>query len=107
MHISQQVAHNVAATLQAARETHGVSYRRLEELSGINYMRLQRILKVETEMLVRELDTLAAALGLVGWEVLRDAQSAVDTEVIAFPAKTGFDALAAKDTPRRREETDQ
>lgn len=101
--MSEQVARQVAALLQAARMGQGLSYRALEDRCGVNYMRLQRILKGETELMVRELDAVADALGLIGWRVLREAEHATNN-VVELPARLD---VAAKDAPGWRDETDQ
>ena len=90
MHISQQ----------------SLAYRALEERTGINYMGLQRALKAETEMMVSELDAVADALGLVGWQVLREAEEPAHN-VVEFLAPS-VSSIAAHEEPLRwREQTDQ
>lgn len=90
----KEIAQAVVEALQAARTAQDVSYRRLEESTGVNYMRLQRVLKGETEMLIRELDAVADALGLIGWQVLRDAEKGgQDAEVVDFPQQPSPEGL--------------
>ena len=63
----------IAKFLEMARKEQRVSYRDLETQIGINYMRAQRILKAERPFTVDEVNLISAALGFVGWKVVRDA----------------------------------
>lgn len=63
----------IAKFLEMARKEQRVSYRDLETQIGINYMRAQRILKAERPFTVDEVNLISAALGFIGWKVVRDA----------------------------------
>lgn len=71
------ISSHVANTLAGRREDIGISLRDLGEKAGINYMRIRRVLAAERVMTVDELESLADALGLVGWKIMREAEEAV------------------------------
>lgn len=61
-----------------AKEAQGISFRALAERSGVNRIRLQRCFTLEQPFYVDELVSVASALNLVAWKVLRDAEASVE-----------------------------
>lgn len=62
-----------------AKEAQGISFRALAERSGVNRIRLQRCFTLEQPFYVDELVSVASALNLVAWKVLRDAEALVES----------------------------
>ena len=67
---------HVAATLNSALEKSGKSLRWLSRESGVKLTRLGDVLRRGRAITVGELDSLASALGLVGWKVMKEAEQA-------------------------------
>lgn len=61
-----------------AKEAQGIGFRVLSERSGVNRIRLQRCFNLEQPFYVDELVSVAHALNLVAWKVLRDAEALVE-----------------------------
>ena len=79
-----------------------MSFYALERASGVSRMRATRTLNGERPMLVDELEAMSDALGLVGWMVVREAETSLSGALPTIdPEALG---LAAKDDER---ETDQ
>lgn len=67
----------VVADLNVALGGSGMSRRALARAAGLKETRLRDVLANGRPMLIDELNVVAEALGLVGWEVMRDAEAAV------------------------------
>lgn len=76
----------VASILDCALRDSDLSLRRLADLSGVRLTRLGDVLRRGRAMTVGELDAISEALGLVGWQVLREAE-----RLVAVEQDTGFD----------------
>lgn len=69
------------------------SLRELESHSGVTRSTVQRVLAGARTLKISELESLCDALGLVLWEVLKEAQDRVHAKtrngvVVAFPSRT-------------------
>lgn len=71
------VGKQVAAILLAALEKSDITQNRLSEISGVKITRLGDVLRRGRVITVTEVNSIAKALGLVGWQVMRTAESAV------------------------------
>ena len=71
------LSEEIAEFLEMARREQGISYRDIETRTGVNYMRAQRILKSERPFTVDEVNLISAALGFIGWKVVRDAARSI------------------------------
>ena len=83
----------VARFLDEALAASPLSLRALTRESGVKLTRLGDVLRRGSPLTVGELDAISAALGLVGWEVMREVEEgvvvdvALDGVVIELPAQ--------------------
>lgn len=78
-----------------------MSFYALERASGVSRMRATRTLNGERPMLVDELEAMSDALGLVGWVVVREAETSLSGALPTIdPEALG---LAANDDERDRD----
>lgn len=68
------VGQRAAAILAKALDSSTLSLRGLSTASGVKLTRLGDVLRRGKPLTVSELDTIADALGLVGWRVMREAE---------------------------------
>jgi len=101
----------VVAILRARADDLGLSYRALADRSGVSKSKLQAVFTGERDILLPDLDAVADALGLVGWQVVKAASEPAreaGTPVLSVVEDTveGPDeSLLAADTSE--EETEQ
>ncbi|RTE47925.1 hypothetical protein [Actinobaculum sp. 352] len=85
----------------------GLSFRALAERSGVPLTRLHAKMRCERALLVEEINSIADALGLVGWQVMREAETAVAakrSDSVSDPIPT-IDPEAMGLAATRRDET--
>lgn len=101
------IGDRVVEILTEALEDSSMSQRALVRASGVKLTRLGDILRRGKAVTVRELDDIAAALGLEGWQVMRDAEESAAChlqvgddllrEVYGLTPPADIDRLAAQD----------
>lgn len=68
-----EVSRRAAELLRDAAQERGVPNVRIAEKVGLSESTISRIFALSRPITIAELDDIAAAIGLDGWEVLRDA----------------------------------
>ena len=71
-----KITRNVARILAARQAELGVSLRQIEEMSGVTRMSACRILAGESAIPLSKFEDMARALGLIPWQVMREAEQA-------------------------------
>lgn len=74
---SGEIGAKVVTILVTALEDSSMSQRGLARASGVKLTRLGDVLRRGAAITVHELDDISRALGLVGWQVLREAETSV------------------------------
>lgn len=107
----------VAKILSDRRDQLGLSLRQIEQKSGVNYMTVKRLLDGTREMRMDDFRAIARALGLIPWQVMREAERSLEEQaderskpdnVIDFPhtqeeTLPDFTQLAARKVTNRPE----
>lgn len=73
----EEVDRRLVAILQARMDALGISRRQLASLSAVTRGRLDYVMTMQRPLLVNELDDVCNALGLVPWQVMREAECSV------------------------------
>lgn len=76
---AREVNRAASAILATAKEDQGISLRTIEDRSGVKHLRVMRALNCEQPMTVDDLEAIASALGLVGWQVMQEAECEVES----------------------------
>ena len=91
----------VVQVLREHMEDQGVSGRELARLADMGATRCRDLLAGERPILVDELEAMSDALGLVGWKVLREAETSLPGALPTIDPETL--GLAANDDERDRD----
>lgn len=76
----------IAQILDAELKGSDLSLRRLAEVSGVKLTRLGDVLRRGRAITTGELESIARALGLTPWKVLKEAEEAASTLAVKEPA---------------------
>lgn len=80
-----KIASYLANILASKQAELNYSLRKIEEISGVSRMSVQRILNGETSIAVDKFCAISRALGLVPWQVLKQAEASL-AESLPKPA---------------------
>lgn len=72
-----EIASYLANILASKQAELNYSLRKIEEISGVSRMSVQRILNGETSIAVDKFCAISRALGLVPWQVLKQAEASL------------------------------
>lgn len=67
------IAKRAAAVIRDHADREGIVAARIAERSGLSESTISRILTQKRTMTLPELDRISAAVGLVGWQVMKEA----------------------------------